>query len=616
MVAVSRSQGSTRAGSTNSEGGTGSPRWPGITFALATFLFWCWFARLDFDPHHDGYMLAQAVAIRDGLSAHSDVFGQYGPLTPWFHSLALWLPVEPALAIRIANAALLSLSVYLLTEMGRRRPTGWPVSLAVGWTSAVAWFVLSDMWLGYTMLPWPSVLAMCLVLGALLLTTRSVLACEMGRHRLAGALAFLSGMLLGASVFSRINVGLPAILVVAVCSALWFWTATRAGRVSSLLLVAGIAGGLGVVLLILAATSSVNDFWTQAVVWPRTWASRSLEEWSTFSVLRRTFLIQSLPALVLAWGAASIRARVNLDRPQHSVFRRLVPPWPAAAMALVTGATIVAWELSVPIAQATLGESSDLSVTRVLEESAGQYLYLFMVIAILGALAVPVALVWRGVGHHVRGSSTGPLPVRYVPWLALAGLTVAGLAQVVPTWDVRHVWWGLPLGLLLTFALLQRAQALMPVARNPLLLPLVVVALIVTPMVVRNLAAPRVAGPPGTIIEGMLVSEASARAIAEDSRLLSEVLTKNDRAVFLVPDGDSAVLAGEFQSVDPFFVDWGPVPRLSSRLGTLPFIVMSIAPTAQMLQPGGTVVRPEELEALGYRLVAQNERIAVYKNSG
>lgn len=589
--------------------------WPGIAFALATFLVWCWFARLDFDPHHDGYMLAQAVAISEGLSAHSDVFGQYGPLTPWFQSMALWLPVEPALAIRIANAGLLSLSVYLLTEMGRRRPSGWPVSRAVGWTAAVAWFALCDMWLGYTMLPWPPVLAVCLVLGALLLVTRSVVACETNRPRAAWVLAFLSGALLGVSAFSRINVGIPAILVAVVCSVLWFWTATRAGRVASLLLVAGIATGFGAVVLLLAATGSLNDFWTQAVVWPRTWASRSLEEWSTLSVLRRTFLIQSLPALVLAWGAASIRARVNPDPSHHSRFQRLVPPWPAAAIALVTGAAIVAWELAVPIAQAMLGLASDLSAMRVLEESAGQYLYLFMVIAILGALAVPVVLVWRGVRHLVRGGAAAPLPARFVPWLALAGLTVATLSQVVPTWDVRHVWWGLPLGLLLTFALLDKARALIPVVRNPLLIPLVAVALIVTPLVARNLAAPRVPGPPGTIIEGMLVGDARARAMAEDSRLLSEVLPSSERAVFLVPDGDTAVLGGGYQSVDPFFVDWGPVPSLASRLASRPLIVMSVAPTAQMLEPGGTVVTAEDLQALGYQLVARTDRLAVYRSS-
>ena len=122
--------------------------WPGILFSLATFLVWCVFARLDFDPHHDGYMLAQAIAIRDGLSEHADVFGQYGPLTPWLQSLALRLPLDPVLAIRITNAALLSLSVYLLTELGRKHPANWPVTWVVGWTSA-AILAGTAAWMGW-----------------------------------------------------------------------------------------------------------------------------------------------------------------------------------------------------------------------------------------------------------------------------------------------------------------------------------------------------------------------------------------------------------------------------------------------------------------------------------
>ena len=54
------------------------------------------FARLDFDPHHDGVMVATAVAIRDGAIVHRDVFAQYGPVAPLLQALALNFLSEPA----------------------------------------------------------------------------------------------------------------------------------------------------------------------------------------------------------------------------------------------------------------------------------------------------------------------------------------------------------------------------------------------------------------------------------------------------------------------------------------------------------------------------------------
>lgn len=71
-----------------------------VAFAVASFFLLWPFARLDFDRHHDGYMLAQAIAVHQGASVHTEVFAQYGPVTLWLHSLALFLPMGPALALR------------------------------------------------------------------------------------------------------------------------------------------------------------------------------------------------------------------------------------------------------------------------------------------------------------------------------------------------------------------------------------------------------------------------------------------------------------------------------------------------------------------------------------
>lgn len=64
---------------------------------LAFFLVQIPFARFAFDSHHDGYMLAAAIGVRDGGVIHRDVFTLYGPVTPLVQATWLLLPMDPHL---------------------------------------------------------------------------------------------------------------------------------------------------------------------------------------------------------------------------------------------------------------------------------------------------------------------------------------------------------------------------------------------------------------------------------------------------------------------------------------------------------------------------------------
>lgn len=181
--------------------------------AIASFFLLWPFARLDFDRHHDGCMLAQAIAVNHGEAVHADVFAQYGPMTPWLQSVALFLPIGPGLALRTLNVALVALTVFLLADMGRRTPRNWPVSTAVGWWAAIAWIALADVWIGIPMLPWSSTLAAMLSVATLYCLTKSLHYAEDARVVASAATALAGGLLLGLMPFSRINVGLSAMAV-------------------------------------------------------------------------------------------------------------------------------------------------------------------------------------------------------------------------------------------------------------------------------------------------------------------------------------------------------------------------------------------------------------------
>jgi hypothetical protein len=72
-----------------------------IILSFLTFIFLIPFSRLDFDYHHDGYMLAQIIGISNGYEIHKEIFAQYGPVSPLVYSAFLLLPLSPALSIRI-----------------------------------------------------------------------------------------------------------------------------------------------------------------------------------------------------------------------------------------------------------------------------------------------------------------------------------------------------------------------------------------------------------------------------------------------------------------------------------------------------------------------------------
>ena len=97
----------------------------GVTF----FLIQIPFARIAFDSHHDGYMLAAAIGVKDGGVIHRDVVSQYGPITTLLHSVALLLPFGPALALRLFTAFQLAVTAALIADLGRVAPKGWPLRL-------------------------------------------------------------------------------------------------------------------------------------------------------------------------------------------------------------------------------------------------------------------------------------------------------------------------------------------------------------------------------------------------------------------------------------------------------------------------------------------------------
>ena len=125
-----------------------------------SLLFFFLQARLDPDSYHDGFLLASAAAVSDGLVPNRDFVAQYGPLTPLLQGMWVSLFGVSVLVLRTLTAIQLALIAYLLNKKLR------------DYFSYRIAFVFTSVWvlgnpidgLGSPVRPWPEVTSTLLVI--------------------------------------------------------------------------------------------------------------------------------------------------------------------------------------------------------------------------------------------------------------------------------------------------------------------------------------------------------------------------------------------------------------------------------------------------------------------
>jgi hypothetical protein len=568
-------------------------RWgfvPAALFALLVFALLIPFARLDFDPHHDGYMLAVAIAVRDGLHVHSQVFAQYGPVTPWLQGLALHLPFGPALDLRILNAAFIALGVFLLAESGRVTPKHWPITRAAGWWAAIAWTLVADVWLYVPMLPWSSTIAAFESILLLTLVSRGLRQRDLRQMTRARLDFCLAGALLPVLFFTRINVAVATILGLALVILVAGLPAIR--RIPSLTL-AGLAG-FGVSALAFAIALVMTQAWPsfidQAILYP--FGYHVGEQASNELILGlASALAQQWVPIALICAAIVLQRRLSVPRLQ-------------VLIGLGAGAGIVIWEnrrlVTEPSVDGWLGRiltPNNIFLTGT--QPNFQYLYLFMALYILFTLGLTGAATTR----LIRTGSLPPLSVR---WGIIIILASAGLVQTFPLWDPRHIWWGLPIALLLVFAVLKVVSPRPSWGANPLLIPMLAIAIMACFSGWNNLRIDRVDASRESVTENMRLNRDLADSLDRNRAFLEDNLPQDEPAIYITQDGAYAVLRDSFNSADPYFVGWGPVPGIEQRVQENAPIVLQRGWAQNTWQAR---ISPD----LNYRSVASNDVLIIYR---
>lgn len=506
---------------------------------------------LDYDTHHDGYLLAGAIGASEGLVAHTQFHAQYGPLLPWTQSLFLLFPFSEVMNLRLWGASAISLTVFLIASLHRAMPEPFSSRPHLFWGAGLTWLLTADFFvLGYP-LAWSSLLGSLLLAGSLFFLLMSLKKADLGRSS-ARYFAFFSGITAGLIVYSRINVGLALLVgvILLIIIDIKFRLATARikqyfiiGSVSSLLLTA----------LILHIQGSLVEYLSQSVFGPAKWAAGAVgeDDWNTLSGLAQ-ILGMTIPALLLIVGVL-LRTWV-LSSTENSLGRIAKSSANLMFFAGAAGLVVVLYaglpHIPQLLAARTLAEVRAVLVAIVLSSPNILHVIFFL------GLGLCFFMVFR----EMFVSSSKLDPLKKTVAVVVATYALAGSVQIVPTYDYRHFWWGLVLfpvliivtitlvpGLLRTFAPISLAIGVIHV----LLLSLGATA---------NLTFPRFEGPEDSIVEGINLRLDDLKGF-EASSLVQIGLSSEKKVVFITWNGGDSVVTGKYLSDNKNFVWWADPNR-------------------------------------------------------
>ena len=529
--------------------------------AGATALLLSVYVPRQFDLHHTGLIATKLVAFGEGLRMHAEVYSQYGPLLTWSQSILLPLGATPVLTLHIWTVSITVATVFLLADLGRVAPPKWKVRQRVTVWAAILWVGLDPTWTQGYLFPWSSLLADMLLALALYTFAIGYNNQITQSHPKIQAAAWVStGLAVGVTPFGRINVGLAAILVLVVCIITIRWFGNSGGARQAKLLSSGLAGGLIIPLLFLAATRGLRDYWEQSIVGPLEWAESALSPsyWNTWVGLAEKLEIlgnRILPIfflIVLATTASAYFMKRNMM---------------GASRALALGASGATLLLSLYLSGAlefALRYRSDpelgaLGNFREVEPSPYDNIMYFLMFVFL-SLGLLKLISMAGRAYHQGFRVTTAQVFDLMVW----GLGLALIVQVVPTYDTRHVWWGIPLALVCILVTVDRHVVLAP-SRH-----LVAGALFISllPSLVLGahgqLSAVLVQANPSSMGAGQWVEPDVAVEINIQLEIAREISHSPavDPVYFMVRDGSVAAIDGTFRSDRSVFVWWASSPSI------------------------------------------------------
>jgi len=230
---------------------------PSVLF-VSEFLYLARIHTWEVDAHHDGIILAAAVAAGEGLIPHRDFFAQYGPLTPLLQGFFLRITEYSLFNVKILTSftlALIGLQIFL----GVRRR----------WSSSVA-LLASICWLltGPFGLPWPSVFSTLIITSSLLIFDSSafnrLLNSQANFSNFAKVKMFMAGLILGSAIFFRVHLVVTVGVIILI---FLFWKFRRLDIDGIGWTINGILIAILTIVFYLTINGALYLFWLDCIEW-------------------------------------------------------------------------------------------------------------------------------------------------------------------------------------------------------------------------------------------------------------------------------------------------------------------------------------------------------------
>jgi len=492
-------------------------------FMTTNFFANFWLSRFEPDIHHDGYVLAGAIAASEGLLPNRDFFTQYGPLGPLLQGFWLQLTSPTLLNLRILNALLITLNFTVAIML-----------VAKNWSFRFSILVVSTIAFSYTsvlppMLPWTSVLLTSTLLFALILLRKP----DHHRKSIYSPNFFFAGLVLGVGIYIRIH-GLFVIMAVAT-----FLLLQR-----SLIKLGSLLGGfvftVFIATLIQWKTNSLSAFIQQVFVSPFT-DYTSNGNYPLKTQIVNLFLLFSSFIYLLLLVLSIFCIKKIIVGTKESASKK------AFSWLLFSVTSVLAYTLGTRIANLPVADRSFLNPQYFLYFFSNNWRHLLAYCAV-AVLLLQLRNVFGDLKIRLKAD-------KHVPFFFALGT----LTQLFPTADYFHLWWITPVLVVCCAQVIPQERArmfLVPALMTSVLLAnlLFFVDFVSTP---RYLVTSTVAKNMYTSNLGLQTSlEAAVRNVPPGE------------GYFHCNHGIFAVADGKYLPTHWDFVNWGPqFPNKENRSG-------------------------------------------------
>lgn len=500
-----------------------------------------------FDAHHQGLMLASAMGVADGLAIHGEVFSQYGPITSWTQALFLFvIPASPALALNIWTVVVIALTAVGLTLIPWATRLNLKISSEAGLVGAILWLLLSPALAAGEMFAWSSLLAGLVGVTALILGLHAL--GQTSSNIVSNRAWFLFGLAIGIIPFIRLNVGgflaLVGLTWTLIALASKWVTGSNVGAI-----ILGSSTSLGTVLVALALTESLSQYWLQSVIGPLQWAEGSNSVGRMFEEIGEELAYLAPRAIPLAIIGITLLAATSLFR-GRAVQRSAL----TLAGAMIFGASF-AYAMQLQDTTITNGGGASYSLA-IPEDSLTDGLF-FVVFLSLGLAVVLGALVVRRSGETPAGEAAAATSFAVVVASSL-------IFQFWPTLADRQLWWGSSILFVFFIHLIQRIAPSAMVWSFAI--PVGLVATVSLLSLSLGLQHKDTKSPQLTSMEGLWVEQQTSEYIAATRDLFLRTLEPGERAFFSVIQGSDVIADGEYRASNKVFASWAQGPEVIDEL--------------------------------------------------